>query len=345
MIQNKLQQLLIKLEFTSKKQIEYLEMTIEMLSYGMSLKQIFEEIMPSVFKKGVIAKLNKRITLALKEGASISHCFNTFFARNIVYLIEIGERAGQLTAGLENALSLLKRKKQSIAPALSSLLYPTIVFLASSVLFIYYKSIIDKLLSSFQGKTPPQTTLYFIKIAYFYLHYLPVAILILILLMLFLRFFLPNYSGQIRSHLDKLPIFRVYSRFQGAYWLQNLSVFLSSGIMLSQALDYISATNKGYIRYHCEVAKKNLSKGITNFGSVLDTGLILSYYVHILSISFETNTLVTQLPKVGNNIFEHAIKKITLYAKYCGYFLLTLGAFNIAFSMYAMYSTATSLSS
>lgn len=219
------------------------------------------------------------------------------------------------------------------------------MFLASSVLFIYYKSIIDKLLSSFQGKTPPETTLYFIKIAYFYLHYLPVVILTLILLMLFLRFFLPNYSGQIRSHLDKLPIFRVYSRFQGAYWLQNLSVFLSSGIMLSQALDYISATNKGYIRYHCEVAKKNLSKGITNFGSVLDTGLILSYYVHILSISFETNTLVTQLPKVGNNIFEHAIKKMALYAKYCGYFLLTLGAFNIAFSMYAMYSTATSLSS
>ncbi|WP_440682024.1 type II secretion system F family protein [Cysteiniphilum halobium] len=342
---NKFQQLLIKLEFTSKKQIEYLEMVIEMMSYGMSLKQIFEELMPSVFKKGIVAKLNKKIAESLKHGLSISGCFQVFFSKNIVYLIEIGERTGQLTTGFENALALLKRKKQSIIPALSSLLYPSIVFIASSVLFVYYKTIIDKLLNSFQGKEPPQATHYFINIAYFYTHYLPVFIVIMIVLFVLLRLLLPNYTGRLRQYLDKLPILHLYSKFQGAYWLQNLGVFLSSGVMLGQALDYISSTNKGYIRAHCELAKKQLARGITNFGAVLNTGMVQSYYIQILSIAFETNTLIIQLPKIGSNIFEHSVKKIAICSKYFGYLLLGLGAFNIAFSMYTMYTTATSLSS
>ncbi|MHC0449411.1 MAG: type II secretion system F family protein, partial [Candidatus Lariskella arthropodorum] len=149
---NQINRFFINIEFGVDKKVEYLEMLNEMLSYGMSLVQIYEKLFPKVFTKGVILKLNKKVIQALNEGKGIASCLLNYFPSSVVHLIEIGEQAGNLKEGVINAINALKWSKNSIHPALSSMLYPLMVVISSSVLFIYYKSILLQLLASFKGK-------------------------------------------------------------------------------------------------------------------------------------------------------------------------------------------------
>ncbi|MHC0448902.1 MAG: hypothetical protein ACRY3E_02250, partial [Candidatus Lariskella arthropodorum] len=197
---------------------------------------------------------------------------------------------------------------------------------------------------SFKGKTPPEIASFFISVASFYQYDLFALVIVLIIVIIGFKMLLPRFTGELREKLSNFPVFKMYKWLQGAYWLKNLGLYLQSGIMINDALKFMRKSGTKYLAYHCDLAEKRLSRGVTNVGLILDTGIVKSYYVQVMSIAFETNMLAQKLPAIGENIFANCVKSLAKRSKYLGYFFLSWGAFNIAFSMYAMYATASSLS-
>jgi len=191
------------------------------------LRQVWEEVVISVESGRTFA-----------EALAQHRCFN----RLVVQLVSVGEQTGHLGPVLERAAVVLEKKRTLRAGLLTTLMYPTIVFLLAIGLAVYMViGVLPKLqvfLRAMGKRLPPMTQRLLDISEWIQLNGLTTAIVSITLVIALVMVFLwPAGRAVIDALALRVPLLGKAFRTAGtAMFATSFSALLSSGVTLIEAL-------------------------------------------------------------------------------------------------------------
>ena len=127
-----------RIEFSAKKQQQFLEDLSVLISDGVPANRAIEmltKLYDGGAKKAAIA-----VSKGVASGKSLTESMEGWFDDNTVELIRVGEEGGMLAEIIKNAAQALSRKAGSLATVIAALLYPLTVLVAGCIIMVYINS-------------------------------------------------------------------------------------------------------------------------------------------------------------------------------------------------------------
>ena len=148
----------------------------------------------------------------------------------------------------------------------------------------------------------------------------------------------PNYIGEYRKLLDKVPPFSIYRTLSAARFMDNLGLLIINGVVFKNALKIMKKNATPYVLTHVINMEYLLGTGKDNIADVLDTGLISKNDILRLRVIAEAKGFEHGLIRLGAYAAEKGANTIKLTAKIAGFSILALGGGMIMFMVLAIYS-------
>lgn len=333
-----------KIEFTAKKQQQFLEDLSVLISDGVPANRAIE--MLTKLYKGGAKKAAIAVSKGVASGKSLTDSMEGWFDTNTVELIRVGEEGGMLSEIIKNAAQALSRKAGSLATVIAALLYPITVLVAGCMIMVYINS---SIFVDFKEIKPvatwPAIGQQLIFFATLIQHWYWLVIIVIIALIVIISIMQPNYVGEYRKLLDKAPPFNIYRTLSAARFMDNLGLLIINGVVFKNALKIMKKNATPYVLTHIINMEHLLARGKDNIADVLDTGLISNDDILRLRVIAEAKGFEHALIRLGNYAAEKGSNTIKLTAKIVGFSILGLGGGMIMFMVLAIYSVGIFLGS
>ncbi|MDQ1090591.1 type II secretory pathway component PulF [Xanthomonas sacchari] len=206
---------------------------------------------------------------ALTRGDQLADALYEWVGIQEVSLIAAGEASGDLVSGLDRAVESLERRQELKRVLREALGWPVLIA-AGIVAAIFYISLelIPELLRMQPKEAWPAPTQKMIGIGLFVVGNWAYLLAAATGIVGWTAWALPNLTGRVRDHLDRLPVFATYRVFVGTTFLLNVSALLAAGIALEQALIDMARYSNAYLRERIDDTVRGIRTG-ANFGQAL----------------------------------------------------------------------------
>lgn len=350
--------ILRRIRFNRQKRIDlYRSLNILLrnkIAVELALKRLYEAysgVSPGrKAKKNITAKVLQEASILYRSGASLHQAFSAWVPHEECLLIQSGEISGTIPEQLGKAIELVKNKGRFFNPLLKC--FVSLFFLFGSVGYLFHMAAYD-MIPTFLKITDPSTwgvygnVLYYVsQIVINYGTFFMIAVIFIFLLALLS---LPYSFGDLRVRLDFFPPWSIYRIIHGANFLMNISVLISSGISLKNAIIIMKTGSSPWLLQRLDSILYGLGNG-RNFGVALE----VSGYnfpdkdsIPIIKVLAETSKIDEVLYDYATEWVERSIDRIEFIAAAIMYggaiivtlllLLVTVGANSIVSSVQHVY--------
>lgn len=337
-MRDKIEKVIHTLRFTRKQQQYFLEDLASLLNDGVSLSDAITTI--ETIAEGIVKIVASSVNHSLSAGESIAHGITDWFPTEIVEIIRAGENSGTLNQAAQSAVHALKQHANIVSSMISYLTYPCIVLILALIMLVIIK---QSVLTNFASiKTIDQWPSQGVSLYHMgeFVEYWWWAILSVIVLGIIVTYkFLSNFTGNLRNHIDKVPLFSLYRDSISARFMQTLGLLLSNGIIIKKALNIMAYDAQPYLAWHIILMEYRLSGGIDNIAEVLDTQLIRDSDLIRLKIVAKGKGFAPALISLGQQTATKNQSTSLMLARIAGALVLVLAASiagNIIFGIYSI---------
>jgi len=337
-IQLKFQQLF----FDVKSQQAFLEDIAALVEDGVPLKQTLEIYID--LSKDASRVLAASMLKQISEGQPIADGMTGWFPPGIVEIIRSGEEAGILSKVLKASAASLTKREGALSALLNLMVYPVVVIcMALGVSVFINHSIFDSFRDIIPVDRWPQNARILAATASFVQHWWWLLILTVIILIFLFNRFLLGYTGDLRPHLDKLPIWALYRKMQSAQLMETMGMLISNGLVLKKALKILQHHAPPYLASHLILMEHRLGAGRDNIADVLDTGLINEGDLSRLRLIAQAKGFEEALVRQGRRAADEGSKSIHTTGKITAGALLGLSALYAIFMITSVYAVGFSI--
>ncbi len=325
------------IEFSAKKQQQFLDDLSVLISDGVPANRAIE-MLTKIYKGGP-KKAAIAVSKGVASGKTLTDSMEGWFDLNTIELIRVGEEGGMLAEIIKNASQALSRRAGSLAAVIAALLYPLTVLIAGCIIMVYINS---SIFVDFKEIKPvatwPAIGQELIFFATLIQHWYWLLIILIIAIIATVIYIQPNYIGEYRKLIDKIPPFSIYRTLSAARFMDNLGLLIINGVVFKNALKIMKKNATPYVLTHIITMEHLLATGKDNIADVLDTGLISKSDILRLRVIAEAKGFEHALIRLGAYAAEKGTNTIRLTAKIAGFTLLGLGGGMIMFMVLAIYS-------
>ena len=233
----------------------------------------------------VIASLRQ----ALAQGKPIAYGMRDYFNHELTMLVEIGQEAGCLADLLERYERFTQRRRCLLQACARGLIYPLFLFISAVTAVIFVGWQIIPRLQQFDGASePPFLVMSLTIVADLLILILPALLVVMVFVALLVYFALPHWCSPYRRRLEWLLPFSVFKTYSGIYFLQAMSLLLSSKVGLARAMHMFESRSAAYLAEHLRLMRVSLSAGELSLHKVFDTGLFSVATLYRLQILMAT---------------------------------------------------------
>ncbi|WP_099609476.1 hypothetical protein [Vibrio coralliilyticus] len=238
---------------------------------------------------------------AISLGKNMSPGLKEYLSPNAYLSLLSGERVGEFGVGIKDAIRALNMQDASTIAVFKALYKPILSFVAlvfiSAAMSKFAFPNLEEQVDRAHWKT---LSLMADAFGQFWLDYgLLVGgglMAVSILIGVSIRWF----TGEFRTAIDDLPVFRQYRFIHCANMLTTLAHQMSVGEALKPSLEHYQLQSGKYISYHIDKMLNTLQTGRTSVGDVLDTGLLIDEEMDTLKLLGKTIAAADTLKRSAN---------------------------------------------
>lgn len=331
-----------RFQFGKKSQLAFLEDLSLLINDGIPANRAIE--MMAHVGKGLNKEVATTIAQKISQGQALAEGMKEWFSPNVVEIVRVGEAGGALPQTLKSAINMLSQQGVAMGAFVGAVSYPLLVIAIACIIILYLNG---SVFEQFKQIKPvdqwPEAGRRLIFVANIITNWWWMAIVIVVGTTIVLRRLMTNYTGEFRPQLDKVPPFSFYRTLTAARVLETLGLLVANGVVFRAAIKVMQYQANPYTLYHLSMMEHFLSKGKTNIGDVLATGLVNDDDLMRLRIMAEVKGFEHGLIRMGIRGTEQATQTLKIIARIVGGILLTLGAMLIIIIVQGIYLTGMSM--
>lgn len=255
------------------------------------LKEVYTRIIARIENGGVFSE-----GLALEK---------KYFPEICPRLVESSEASGEMEETLEQVANHIERRAELKSTLLTSLLYPGMVMLVATGLFIFLVTkIIPKFAKFFETRQMvlPPSTKFLLDLAAFFNRNWPFILLAILGTIIALVFSYSKPRGRLwmDTYVLKIPVIgKLLTSHEMAQAARTLSILLKSGIPLLQSLRILRGVVKNSgLRERVDYAANRVLEG-DEFSGSLKNDLIPIIFTQVAAVGEQTGNLDNVLNELG----------------------------------------------
>jgi type II secretory pathway component PulF len=330
------------LQFTSKMQLAFLEDLYLLINDGIPANHAIE--MMAQVTKGITQKVALSISQKIAEGQPLADGMLDWFSVNVVEIIRVGEAGGALNQTLKSAINMLSQRGIAAGAFVGAVSYPLFVIGIACIVIIYLN---NSVFTQFRMIKPmsqwPDAGIRLVEIAIFIENWWWIVFLIILFTFFIFKRLLANYTGELRSSLDKIPPFSFYRQLTAARTLETLGLLVANGVVFKSAIKVMQYQANPYLNSHLVMMEHRLSMGKTNIADVLDTGLVNENDLMRLRIMAEVKGFEHGLIRMGIRGTDQATLTLKFISRIIGGMFLAIGGLLIIIIIQGIYLTGMAL--
>jgi type II secretory pathway component PulF len=297
----------------------FTEELAELLEAGLKLEsalKVIENRQERSAAQVVAARLRQRVRDGFSFSAALAECGNTF---DPLYcnLVAAGEASGALPRILKRQCDYLALIEDLRRRVTSSLVYPSIVFLAALVLMFVFLTFLVPQLSTLLEKTGqelPLVTQLLISVSRFFGAWWWAVISAVALVAFAIRAVIKTPAGTAWWHRAVLGLPVVGPVLQAKFFaemLQTLSTLASNGIALLQGLQLMTAaTTNTFLRGLLVKVSAMVGEGSSLAAALRRVGFFPAVMTDILSVGEQTGDIATALQRAATRYDRNLTSRI-----------------------------------
>jgi len=329
-------------QFGKKAQLAFLEDFSLLINDGIPANRAIE--MMAHVGKGINKEVATTIAQKISQGQPLAEGMKDWFAQNVVEIVRVGEAGGALAQTMKSAINMLAQQGVAVGAFIGAVSYPLLVIAIACVIIIYLNtSVFEQFKQIKPVEQWPDAGKRLIFVADMITRWWWLAIVVVVGTTVIMRRLMTNYVGEFRSMLDRFPPFSFYRTLTAARVLETLGLLVSNGVVFRAAIKVMQYQSNPYMHYHLTMMERFLSKGKTNIGDVLATGLVAEDDIMRLRIMAEVKGFEHGLIRMGVRGTEQATQTLKLIARILGGILLSLGALLIIIIVQGIYLTGMAM--
>lgn len=285
-----------------------------MLESGVTLIRSLNVIQTQI-ESEQLSKILKQVRKDIEQGHSLSHClekypkiFNPFW----VSLVEVGEASGTMPIVLNKLNSYMEQQANFKSTILSSLLYPSILFLVSIGAIVFFALFVgprfQAIFESMNTQLPVITVFFLSSFAFIRKNIMTLLIAVVIGIFL-LKQYLRTKSGRtnFEHFLYGLPtIGETYKLIVIERFTSQMAILIDAGVPILYALDIAERLVDNNV---CGKIINNIKEGVKKGGLLVDqmeeSGFFPPMAVQMIMVGEETGELSKMLKHVSNYYQEN----------------------------------------
>ena len=287
--------------------IDFLSFLFDYISAGIPMVEALDFIEDEVRDRELVyvaSYLSKRI----KEGLSLSAAMEElgFFDRGLTGIIFAGEKSGDLTVVLKEAIDIYTRRYEFKRKLASAMAYPAVVFFVSVFVITFLVTfVIPRIISLFQssGQSLPMITQVLISVTGFFSDN-AVLVVAFILVVVVLYLLLSKKVGfQLWIHRKRLrmPIVGKIESHSVLYiYMSTLSSLLRSGIVIDEALEIAAGVVSNlYVRKQLSRLSEGIARGETISSLMEECTFFPKNVIYMVGVGEQTGNLIDVLQRLS----------------------------------------------
>nr|WP_234896177.1 hypothetical protein [Vibrio anguillarum] len=308
-----------------KRQIRLLKEIGRLSKAGIRHKNIATQLVKYGDSRTV--EVGKSCAKALEKGVAFSEGLQPFLSNQAYLALTSGEHSGNFQRGIDDAVNALNMEEASTGTLIRVLFKPIAgiisVFWVSAALAAYaYPELADFMPRhrwDSLARSSEAFGLFWLEHGYTILALFIVSIVLVVISI--------GRYWQWRPLIDNWPIYRQYRFIQCSNFLTSIAHQLSVGTSLKMALKHYQAHSSGYLSHHISVMLKQIKKGETSIGSILDTGLLVQSELDTLRMLGEIGEADATLKNSAQMHSERLLMEIDVVKTWGKNIFMVLAAF------------------
>lgn len=261
-------------QFTDTHRLRLYRKIAKMLSNGLPLLKILEELRDRASQQG--KKPNEPLAIILDDcrrtvqnGRLLSDGLERWVPKSEQMILMAGEQSGRLESTLVSVVSVVQAGKKINSVIIGGVAYPiTILMLVCVYIYLFGTQVIPQ----FTRMVDPTTwhgaakSLYLMSlwVQSWMLH--AVIAVLLLLVVLFMSF--SRWRGTLRVYADRIPPYSIYRLLAGSSFLMAFSALQSAGVTVEKSLVRLSGMAQPWLRERLDGALLGVRSGL-NCGEAL----------------------------------------------------------------------------
>jgi type II secretory pathway component PulF len=188
-------------------------------------------------------------------------------------LIRGGIQSGKLPAALDLAVAVIEARQKIVNGIREALGYPILLSGMFLILLFVVSNRVVPQLALISDPTTWQSGAYTLYVVADFVNSIPgvICLTLPVLLLVLAVSTLPNWTGRMRTKLDRIPPWSFYRLVNGSVWLFTLSTLLQANVQITHALDAMRAMpgTSPWLKERIDGVKSGLLLG-KGFGVALD---------------------------------------------------------------------------
>ena len=263
----------------------------------------------------------------MADGAHFQDAIRPWIPTGEHMLIAAGVRGAGPATGMREAANLSMANSVMKKTIIGQSIQPVVLLMALVAMFILFQK---KMVPIFKTLKPvaqwPSSAMKLYNISYFVDHYLLLVVAILVGIAYVIMLSLPRWRGKGRSIADYFPPWSIYRVQQSSAFLIGLSSLMEAGVTTFNSLQMMHRNGSPYLRSHLERMMANMSKGGTNLGASLNTGLLDQETAGNVEDYSQVGTFRTAIKEIGSLNLEESLSRIQVAMGFMKNLMLVLVA-------------------
>ncbi|RUO78259.1 type II secretion system F family protein [Pseudidiomarina taiwanensis] len=253
----------------------------------------------------------QQVASALQRGEPLAAALTPFINADLLMLVDVGERSGQLPQLLARYGAAQLQRSQALQQFIRPLLYPAIMlFIAVLAVFFIGQTVLPKLATNLPISAWPELAqaLYWLSQPL-----LVTAVLLALLLLLIWVCGVPSGALQRLSSYQWLVnygAFRVQRYFIAVELLQTLTVLLAAQVNLNRAVNAMQIRAGGLLARACRLIQSRLNNGEKELAQLLNVGLLAPRMLFRLANASRSATEQATLARVAGYAANDAVASL-----------------------------------
>lgn len=304
---------LAKRAFSAKPRLDFYRQTASFLRGGIPLVDILTKLIENyrrANKRNPMIFVLSDLLTSLSVGQSFSDALSRWAPPGEVMLIRAGERGGSLVEAFQNAISTTEATQEMKSTLVKGLSYPILLLVVlAGLIYLFSTQIIPTLVEAQPPERWPEMGQALYVMSLFVEHYWWAVVTFVVGGAVGCARLVPNYIGQGRDKLDKIPPFSFYKAFQSSVLLISISALMRTGVPLVDAVDSLSGRTKGYVAHQLRIILIRLRAG-RQTGEAFDTGFLSKNAALNIRIYSELSTLHESMDTIGREAVVDGVRQI-----------------------------------
>ncbi len=316
---------------------------------GGAIKVIADILNPGKFKDIV-----KDIHLLLTEGKSFTEALSyypDYFSNSYISMIKAGEESGYLGETCQKIARNLQENKELKSHIFTSLIYPVILFIITSVaVIIMFTFVLPRFLVIYEayGESLPWTTSVLLAFSGFVTNYwIYIIVLAVLFIMLFSAFLKTKMGKDIKDkYILKLPLFgSLFLKLYVTRITRSIALMINSGVPLLKALRITTETTNNNIYYNKLLdIETRIKKGMDMSEAFNLAGGFPHLVVYLIGVGEKTGELSSMLYELADNYEKEYREGLDRIIKITEPFMILFMGLLIGFFVIAMLLPILSMS-